>query len=93
MGVPMPRSRGSQAYLVLLLATGVGLALVVAGSWRLGLAVVGGTFVAASLLRMVVPQDHVGMLRVRGKTFDVVWTMLLGASLIVLAVVVPPAAT
>ncbi|MEH3032966.1 MAG: DUF3017 domain-containing protein [Aeromicrobium erythreum] len=86
----MPRSRGSQAYLVLLLAVLVGLVLVVSGVWRLGITVLGGTFVAASVLRVVVPQDHVGMLRVRGKTFDVVWTMLLGVSLIVLAAVVPP---
>lgn len=86
----MPRSRGSQIYLLLLVAVAVGLGLVVSGPWRSGLAVIGGAFVVASLARVVVPADHVGMLRVRGKIFDVVWTMLLGASLLVLAVVVPP---
>ena len=89
----MPRSRGSQIYLLLLVAVAVGLGLVVSGSWRAGLGVIGGAFVVAGLARLVVPLDHVGMLRVRGKVFDVVWTLLLGVSLVVLAFVVPPPPT
>ena len=90
MKVPTPRSRGSQIYLALLAGVVVGLALVVSGPWRQGLMIVGATFIAASLARAVVPAEHVGMLRVRGKTFDIFWTTTLGVSLVVLALVVPP---
>ena len=86
----VPRSRGSQIYLLLLLGVAVGLALVAVGPWRLGLVTVGGSFVVGALARVVVPQSHVGMLRVRGKVFDVFWMTTLGVSLVVLGIVVPP---
>jgi hypothetical protein len=86
----VPRSRGSQIYLCLLVGVAVGLVLVAAGHWRAGLMVVGVPFVLGGGARVVVPQDHVGMLRVRGRTFDIVWMTLLGTSLAVLALVVPP---
>jgi hypothetical protein len=86
----VPRSRGSQIYLVVLLAVAVGLVLVAVGSWRLGVLVVGAAFLTAAGARVVVPPSHVGMLRVRGKVFDVFWTTTLGVSLMVLSVVVPP---
>lgn len=89
MGVG-PRSRGSQIYLCLLVGVAVGLTAVVAGPWRLGIMIVGVTFMVGALARVVVPLDHVGMLRVRGRTFDIVWMLLLGVSLGVLALVVPP---
>ena len=44
-----------------------------------------GTLVA----RSVVPVSHTGMLRVRGKFFDMLWMTLLGVALIVLALVIP----
>ncbi|MEO6473251.1 MAG: DUF3017 domain-containing protein [Aeromicrobium sp.] len=88
--VPLPRSRGSQIYLLQLLAVATGLILVLSGIWRPGLHVIGGAFVAGALARSVVPESHTGMLRVRGKAFDIFWMTLLGVSLIVLAVVVPP---
>ena len=86
----LPRSRGSQIYLLLLAGVFVGLMLVVSGPWRAGLLVVGVTFVIAALARVVVPVEHVGMLRVRNKAFDIFWTATLGLSLVVLAIVVPP---
>lgn len=84
-----PRSRGSQAYLTVLLAVAVGLGITMFGAWRLGMTVVGGAFVAAAVARVVTPPAHTGMLQVRGKAFDVAWTMLLGVSLVVLAAVIP----
>ncbi len=84
-----PRSRGSQLYLLQLLVVVVGLALVVAGPWRQGVAVVGAAFVIGAIARSVVPVSHTGMLRVRGKLFDIVWMTLLGVSLILLALVIP----
>ena len=86
----LPRSRGSQIYLLLLVGVFGGLVLVVAGPWRAGLLVVGSTFAVGALARLVVPADHVGMLRVRGKAFDIFWTGTLGVSLVLLAVLVPP---
>ena len=84
-----PRSRGSQLYLLHLLAVLVGLVLVVVGPWRLGIVVIGGAFIVGALARSVVPIDHTGMLRVRGKAFDVFWTTTLGVALVVLALVIP----
>ncbi len=84
-----PRSRGSQIYLLHLLAVVVGLVIVLSGPWRVGLVVIGGAFVVGALARSVMPADHTGMLRVRGKAFDVFWTSTLGVALIVLAVIIP----
>ncbi len=86
----VPRSRGSQIYLGLLVGVAVGLVLVAVGSWRSGVLVVGASFLVGSLARAVVPRHHVGMLRVRGKVFDIFWMTTLGASLVVLSIVVPP---
>ena len=67
----------------------VGLALIAADVWRAGVIVVGVTFVLGAVARAVVPVSHTGMLRVRGKVFDMVWMTLLGVALVVLAVVIP----
>jgi len=88
--VTVPRSRGSQIYLVQLAAVVVGIMLVVLGPWRIGMATVGGAFLLGALARVVVPPDHTGMLRVRGKAFDIVWMTTLGTALVLLALVVPP---
>ena len=85
----MPRSRGSQFYLAQLVVVAVGLGFVTFGSWRVGLVLVGAAFGLGAIARAVVPVDHTGMLRVRGKAFDVFWMTVLGASIIVLAIVVP----
>ncbi len=85
----MPRSRGSQLYLLQLVVVAVGLGLVVAGPWRAGVALVGGAFIVGAAARSVVPVSHTGMLRVRGKLFDMVWMTLLGVALVVLALVIP----
>lgn len=84
-----PRSRGSQFYLLTLAGVGCGLLLVVLGQWRIGLIVIGGTFISSALGRLVVPEAHEGMLNVRGRAFDVFWTGFLGVSLVILAAVVP----
>jgi len=87
--VRAPRSRGSQFYLLQLLAVAVGLVLVAVGQWRAGVVAIGLAFVAGAMARSVVPVDHTGMLRVRGKIFDVVWMTTLGVALIVLPTLIP----
>ena len=86
----VPRSRGAQAYIVLLLLVMVGLGLVALGYWRRGILLVGGTFLVSATLRAVVPEEHKGLLAVRGRGFDIAWTTLLGTSLLVLGVVIDP---
>ena len=86
----VPRSRGSQIYLGLLVAVAAGLVLVAVGSWRSGLLVVGVSFLVGAVARVVVPRSHIGMLRVRGKIFDTFWMTTLGVSLAVLSIAVPP---
>ena len=84
-----PRSRGSQFYLLQLVVVLVGLVLVAAGQWRAGIIAIGLAFVAGAAARSVVPIDHTGMLRVRGKVFDMVWMTILGVSLVVLPILIP----
>lgn len=67
----------------------VGLVLVAVGLWRAGIIAMGLAFVAGAIARAVVPIAHTGMLRVRGKFFDVCWMATLGVSLIILAWVIP----
>jgi len=85
----LPRSRGSQLYLVQLIGVAVGLALVAFGPWRAGVTTIGVTFLVGAVGRAVVPDDHTGMLRVRGKAFDIAWTTAIGVGLIILAAVIP----
>jgi len=84
-----PRSRGSQIYLLQLLGVLIGIVLVVAGHWRVGIVIVGATFLVGAAARSVVPVSHTGMLRVRGKAFDMFWMTTLGVALVVLAIVIP----
>ncbi|MBD8607129.1 DUF3017 domain-containing protein [Aeromicrobium sp. CFBP 8757] len=84
-----PRSRGSQFYLLQLVAVVAGLTLIALGQWRLGVGGIGLAFVAGALARSVVPIDHTGMLRVRGKAFDIVWMTTLGVALLVLPFLIP----
>lgn len=85
----LPRSYGSRIYLLHLVAVATGIALVISGWWRYGVVVIGASFIASALFRVIVPLDHTGMLRVRGKVFDVIWMGFLGVSLVILALVVP----
>jgi hypothetical protein len=85
-----PRTVGGAAFLLVLLGTAVGLALIVFGPWRQGLAVIGGVLIAGAFARLVIPNHDAGMLGVRRKLFDVATLTALGAALVVLAVVIPP---
>ena len=85
-----PFSRGSRLYLLVLAGVVAGLLVVLVGPWRIGLGAIGVSFIAGAGMRLVVPHDHSGLLRVRGRVFDAVWMTFLGVSLMVLAVIVPP---
>lgn len=85
----LPRSVGSRIYLLHLAAVAGALLLIVTGSWRTGTLVIGASFLGASAARLVVPDPQSGMLRVRGRAFDVAWMGFLGGALVALALVVP----
>ena len=84
-----PSTFGGVIYLVVLVATLVGLGLVAFGPWRRGIALVGFALVFASGMRLVIKEDEAGMLRVRSRLFDVAVLAGVGASLIALAANIP----
>ena len=66
-----------------------GLVVAATGQWRQGCGLSGvGLFVAAGI-RMALPDGMAGMLRVRRKSVDVLTFTVLGASLLMLTIVVP----
>ncbi|MBO9524063.1 MAG: DUF3017 domain-containing protein [Nocardioidaceae bacterium] len=84
-----PSTFGGLIYLVVVAVTLVGFGLVAFGPWRRGIALVGVAFVFASGMRLFVNEDEAGMLRVRGRIFDVVALAGVGITLIVLAANIP----
>ena len=85
----LPRSYGSRVYLAHLILVAVGLILLLVGWWRSGIFLISLTFVGAAIARFFISDDHVGMLGVRGRFFDIVWMATLGIALGTLAFVVP----
>ena len=85
----LPRSYGSRVYLAHVILVGLGLVFLLIGWWRTGVLLIGVTFVLATVARFFVPEDHVGMLGVRGRVFDMIWMGTLGTALTALAFIVP----
>jgi len=76
--------------LLLVLGGGATALLVVgAGNFRLGCTLLGASVGFAAVARAVLPARRVGLLVVRSRLFDVVVLAVMGAALVVLAVVVP----
>jgi hypothetical protein len=84
-----PSTFGGLVYLVVVAATGAGLAMVAFGPWRRGMSVVGVALLLASALRLVTPEQEAGMLRVRSRWFDVTVLAAVGLSLLALAANIP----
>lgn len=84
-----PSTFGGLIYLVVVATTVVGLALVAFGPWRRGIALVGVGFLFASGMRLVISDRESGMLRVRGRWFDVTALAGVGIALIALATNIP----
>jgi hypothetical protein len=84
-----PSTFGGVIYLVVVVTTVVGLALVAFGPWRRGIALVGFALVFAAAMRLVTKEDEAGMLRVRSRWFDVTVLAGVGLSLITLAANIP----
>lgn len=84
-----PSTFGGLIYIVVVLTTLVGLALVAFGPWRRGIALVGFSLVFAGAMRLVTKEDEAGMLRVRSRWFDVTALTGVGLSLLALAANIP----
>lgn len=84
-----PSTFGGLIYLVVVAVTLVGFGLVAFGPWRRGIALVGIGFLFASGMRLVIHENEAGMLRVRGRAFDVLALAGVGVALIALATNIP----
>ena len=84
-----PSTVGGLFYLVVLLATAVGIGIVWSGSWRPGTEWMGAALMFAALGRLVLPRRDAGMLAVRHRIFDVLLLAAVGATMIVLAITIP----
>lgn len=84
-----PSTFGGLIYLVVVATTVVGLGLVAFGPWRRGIALVGVALLFASGMRLVINEGESGMLRVRGRWFDVAALGAVGVALITLATNIP----
>ncbi|WP_235947810.1 DUF3017 domain-containing protein [Candidatus Frankia alpina] len=72
-----------------LVGVAVGFVLVYQDRWRRGMLVIGVVLALAGLARLALPTRLVGLLAVRGRVFDTVILLLLGASVITLTSAVP----
>ena len=84
-----PSTLGGLCYLVVLVVSGVGLALVSQGHWRPGVKWISGALVAAALVRLVIPAHQAGMLAVRRRSVDVVILASVGIALWFLSSSIP----
>ncbi|MGA0010311.1 MAG: DUF3017 domain-containing protein [Candidatus Nanopelagicales bacterium] len=77
---------------VVLVGVVAALAIVALDHFRIGSLVLAASLVLAFVLRLVLPQDRVGMLAVRSRRVDLVVLGSLAAALVVFALWVPPPA-
>lgn len=84
-----PSTIGGVFYLGVLAATMIGLGVVWAGDWRLGMRWVGGALLAAALLRLVLRTRDAGMLAVRHRVIDCFLLGSVGGVVIFLAQTIP----
>ena len=84
-----PSTIGGAFYLLVLVAAGVGIAIVWGGDWQLGIRCLSGALCFAALLRLVLPARDAGMLAVRNRFFDALLLGGVGAAIFFLATTIP----
>lgn len=84
-----PSTIGGLVYLVVLIATCVGIGIVATGNWRLGTDWIAGGLILAAAVRLVLPGRDAGMLAVRHRLVDCLMLAGVGAILIFLAATIP----
>ena len=79
------------AFVVVCAGVCVGLAVVMGlGRFRRGTLLIAASVILGAWLRALLPSGRCGLLKVRGRAFDVATMLLLGISLVVVALAVPP---
>lgn len=66
-----------------------GLVLVVLSRWRSGTTLMGVAFGLAFLMRMILPDDRAGMLRVRRRLIDLATLAMCSGVMLAMAVLIP----
>ena len=84
-----PSTVGGYFYLLVLVATGVGIGITWTGDWRDGVKWIGGALILAAVIRLVLPARSAGMLAVRNRAVDAVMLSAVGATLIILSESIP----
>ena len=84
-----PSTIGGAFYLSILAVAGTALFITYRHDWRLGIQILGGSCLAAALIRLVLANRDAGMLAVRNRFLDVSLLIGMGIVLIVLATTIP----
>jgi hypothetical protein len=84
-----PSTIGGAFYLSILAVAGTALFITYRHDWRLGIQILGGSCLAAALIRLVLANRDAGMLAVRNRFIDVSLLTGMGIVLIVLATTIP----
>jgi hypothetical protein len=89
---PVRRPLGELPAAVVLLVAAGGMVAITLGHWRRGMFLVGLAALVAAALRLVLRSRDAGLLVVRSRGLDVLTMVVIGAAVVVLALVVPGAA-
>ncbi len=84
-----PSTMGGVFYLLVVVASTVGLGIVARGNWRLGVKWVAASLVVSALVRLVLPVRDAGMLAVRRRSVDVALLAVVGVALWFLSSTIP----
>lgn len=84
-----PSTIGGAFYLLILVTSAIGFGIVVTGNWRLGVRWLAASLLAASALRLVLPERDAGMLAVRHRFVDCTLLAAVGGALFWLATSIP----
>jgi hypothetical protein len=84
-----PSTTGGIFYLVVVGMLLAGLVLVGLDAWRAGVVVMGLGFGLAFVMRMVLPDNHAGMLRVRRRLVDLATLAMCSGVMLAMAVLIP----
>ena len=84
-----PSTVGGILYLVVLAATGLGIAIAWAGDWRRGVTWIGVALISAGVLRLLLRRRDAGMLAVRHRVVDFLLLTGVGGLLVFLAATIP----
>lgn len=86
---PSGRPYGTAVVAGALLASVLGLLVVAIGPWRIGSGIVGSAMIVSAMARLLLPERHAGLLRIRRTGSDVLAMTVLGVAIVLLAVLVP----